>query len=85
MFARQGLLAPLDDANTSRCVLAERAFSRTLAGSCNVPLAGFAEALGQVRTALGVALAAFAGAPWIGERWVQGTLASSRLPAAGAP
>jgi hydroxymethylbilane synthase len=37
------LLAPLVHAPTRQCVLAERAFSRALAGSCNVPLAGFAE------------------------------------------
>jgi hydroxymethylbilane synthase len=44
------LLAPLVHAPTRQCVLAERAFSRALAGSCNVPLAGFAEiAAGQLR------------------------------------
>jgi hydroxymethylbilane synthase len=44
------LLAPLVHAPTRQCVLAERAFSRALAGSCNVPLAGFAEiAGGQLR------------------------------------
>jgi len=37
------LLAPLTHAATQQCVIAERAFSRGLAGSCNVPLAGFAE------------------------------------------
>ncbi len=42
-----GLLAPLVHAPTRQCVLAERAFSRTLAGSCNVPLAGFAETSGE--------------------------------------
>lgn len=36
-------LAPLTHAPTRQCVLAERALSRALAGSCNVPLAGFAE------------------------------------------
>ena len=40
------LLAPLVHAPTRQCVLAERAFSRALAGSCNVPLAGFAEIAG---------------------------------------
>lgn len=38
-----GLLAPLHDDITAACVSAERALSRTLAGSCNVPLAGYAE------------------------------------------
>jgi hydroxymethylbilane synthase len=37
------LLKPLHDETTALCVSAERALSRTLAGSCNVPLAGFAE------------------------------------------
>jgi len=37
------LLAPLHDDATAACVRAERALSRTLAGSCNVPLAGYAE------------------------------------------
>jgi hydroxymethylbilane synthase len=35
------LLAPLDHAETASCVRAERAVARTLAGSCNVPLAAF--------------------------------------------
>jgi hydroxymethylbilane synthase len=36
-------LAPLNHADTRWCVEAERAFSRALAGSCQVPLGGFAE------------------------------------------
>ncbi len=36
-------LAPLHDPATAVCVLAERAFSRSLAGSCHTPLAGYAE------------------------------------------
>lgn len=40
------LLAPLVHQATRHCVYAERAFSRTLAGNCNVPLAGFAELSG---------------------------------------
>lgn len=39
-------LAPLVHGPTQHCVSAERAFSRTLAGSCNVPLAGFAVHIG---------------------------------------
>lgn len=35
-------LAPLNDAETAHCVRAERAFSRALGGSCQVPLGGFA-------------------------------------------
>ncbi|MCW5576833.1 MAG: hydroxymethylbilane synthase [Burkholderiales bacterium] len=41
------LLAPLSHRPTAQCVIAERAFSRALAGSCNVPLAGFAEISGD--------------------------------------
>lgn len=36
------LLAPLDDARTAACVRAERAVSRALGGSCQVPLAAHA-------------------------------------------
>jgi hydroxymethylbilane synthase len=39
-------LSPLDDADARWCVEAERAFSRALAGSCTVPLGGFAEISG---------------------------------------
>ena len=41
------LLRPLHDAETAACVLAERAMSRALAGSCQVPLGGFAEVSGK--------------------------------------
>ena len=40
------LLKPLHDDTTAHCVLAERALSRALAGSCNVPLGGFAQVTG---------------------------------------
>ena len=36
-------LRPLHHAPTAACVAAERSFSRALAGSCNVPLGGYAE------------------------------------------
>jgi len=39
-------LAPLDDAATSACVLAERALSRALSGDCQLPLAAYAVAKG---------------------------------------
>ncbi|MBV2235642.1 MAG: hydroxymethylbilane synthase [Sterolibacterium sp.] len=39
-------LAPLDHAATAVCVRAERAVSRALAGSCEVPLGAYAELLG---------------------------------------
>jgi hydroxymethylbilane synthase len=43
-------LAPLDDAATSACVLAERALSRALSGDCQLPLAAYAVASGaQIR------------------------------------
>jgi len=35
------LLAPLDDAETARCVTAERALTRHLQGNCQVPIAAF--------------------------------------------
>jgi hydroxymethylbilane synthase len=38
------VLAPLNHPDTEACVLAERAFSRALAGSCTVPLGAFAVA-----------------------------------------
>jgi hydroxymethylbilane synthase len=40
------VLAGLNDADTRWCVEAERALSRALAGSCQVPLGGFAEISG---------------------------------------
>jgi hydroxymethylbilane synthase len=39
-------LAPLDDAVTSACVRAERTLSRELSGSCQLPLAAYAVAMG---------------------------------------
>src|SRR5690606_31301104 len=39
-------LAPLNDADTSACVRAERAVARALAGSCEVPLGASAELRG---------------------------------------
>jgi len=42
------LLAPLNHPDTAACVTAERAMSRALAGSCQVPLGGFAEIAGGV-------------------------------------
>src|SRR5688572_9735698 len=60
------LLAPLNDAASARCVSAERAFSRALSGSCNVPLGAYAELEGgRLR------LRGFVGAP-DGSRMVHG-------------
>lgn len=39
-------LAPLDDRSSAACVRAERAVSRSLSGSCQLPLAAFGEVLG---------------------------------------
>jgi hydroxymethylbilane synthase len=39
-------LAPLHHAPTAACVTAERSFSRSLAGSCNVPLGAYGELAG---------------------------------------
>ena len=51
-------VTPLHDVATAQCVIAERALSRALAGSCNVPLGGFAEVTGaQLR------LRGYVGAP----------------------
>ena len=52
------LLKPLHDEATAACVCAERALSRALAGSCNVPLGGYAEI-----SAARLALRGFVGAP----------------------
>lgn len=60
------LLAALDHAPTARCVAAERAFSRALAGSCNVPLGAYAEVEGTR-----LRLRGFVGAP-DGSRLVRG-------------
>lgn len=40
--AMAAAVAPLNDAQTAHCVKAERAFSRALGGSCQVPLGGYA-------------------------------------------
>lgn len=45
--AVMAMLAPLNDPDTAACVRAERAVSRALAGSCQVPLAAYAESQGE--------------------------------------
>ncbi len=42
------LMQPLHHLETAQCVEAERAMSRALGGSCQVPLGGFAEITGEV-------------------------------------
>jgi hydroxymethylbilane synthase len=59
-------LAVLNHAATARCVAAERAFSRSLSGSCVVPLGAYAEAEGR-----DLRLRGFVGAP-DGSRVVSG-------------
>ena len=54
----RSMLAPLDDEPTALAVRAERAVARTLAGSCNVPLAAYAELSGET-----MRLRGFVGAP----------------------
>ncbi|HSF20968.1 MAG TPA: hydroxymethylbilane synthase [Burkholderiales bacterium] len=61
-------LAVLNHAATARCVAAERAFSRSLSGSCVVPLGAYAEAEGR-----DLRLRGFVGAP-DGSRVVSGEL-----------
>jgi hydroxymethylbilane synthase len=62
------LLAVLNHAATARCVGAERAFSRALSGSCNVPLGAYAETEGG-----NIRLRGFVAAP-DGSRMVSGEL-----------
>lgn len=69
------LLAPLSHGPTAICISAERAFSRALAGSCNVPLGAFAE-LGDGR----LRLRGYVGSP-DGSRFTRG----DRDGAADAP
>jgi len=42
------LLAPLNHSDTADCVRAERAMSRALGGSCQVPLGGYAQIAGDI-------------------------------------
>lgn len=70
------LLAPLDHPATALCVRAERALSRALAGSCNVPLGGFAEISGER-----MRLRGFVGAP-DGKRQVSAELEGAAAAAA---
>ncbi len=60
------LMAPLNHQFTAACVYAERAFSRALAGSCTVPLAGYADRCDEA-----LRLRGFVGAP-DGTRAVRG-------------
>ena len=47
------ILAPLNHGDTEQCVLAERGFSRALAGSCTVPLGAYAIKQGDTITMQG--------------------------------
>ncbi|MBS0558126.1 MAG: hydroxymethylbilane synthase [Proteobacteria bacterium] len=52
----QDLIAPLHDADTARCVGAERAMTRYLQGSCQVPIAAFC-----IETEIGLHLSGLVG------------------------
>jgi hydroxymethylbilane synthase len=62
------LLEPLDHVPTALAVRAERTVARALAGSCNVPLAAYAEVSGDT-----MRLRGFVGAP-DGSRIARGTI-----------
>jgi len=49
----RAILAPLNHQDTELCVLAERGFSRALAGSCTVPLGAYATKRGDTITMQG--------------------------------
>jgi len=63
-------LAPLRDAETTHCVRAERAFSRSLGGSCQVPLGAHA-ILERSASATMLWLRAFVATP-DGRQWIEG-------------
>lgn len=65
------LLKPLGHGETTLCVSAERALSRTLSGSCNVPLGAYAQLEGGA-----LRLRAFVGTP-DGNRMIAGERAGS--------
>ena len=46
--ALRALLAPLQDEHSAACVKAERAVSRSLGGSCQVPIAAYAQVAGDI-------------------------------------
>ena len=69
------LMQPLHHLETAQCVEAERAMSRALAGSCQVPLGGFAEIAGGM-----LRLRGFVASP-DGTRMVSGEL--SGMPETG--
>jgi len=69
------LMKPLDHRDTRACVTAERSLSRSLSGSCNVPLGAYAELAGA-----DLRLRAFVGLP-DGSRMIAG----ERTGPAGEP
>ncbi|MFK4753932.1 hydroxymethylbilane synthase [Oceanobacter antarcticus] len=50
----KALIAPLGHADTTACVLAERALNRRLQGGCQVPIAAYAERVGEQLTLRGL-------------------------------
>lgn len=77
----QALIAPLADADTSACVLAERAVSRALGGSCLSPIAGFGRLDADGRLHLAARVGAPDGTALVGDE-VRG--ARERAEALGA-
>ncbi len=63
----EALIAPLADADTSACVLAERAISRALGGSCLSPIAGFGRLDAQGRLHLAARVGAPDGSALVGD------------------
>ena len=66
------LLSPLNDTDTADCVRAERGMSRTLGGSCQVPLGGYAEIMNNAITLRGFV------AEVDGSRIISGSISGAR-------
>lgn len=73
------LMQPLHHLETAQCVEAERAMSRALGGSCQVPLGGFAQITDQILHLRGFVASPdgkcmindqISGAPETGKKWV---------------
>nr|WP_147073910.1 hydroxymethylbilane synthase [Sulfuriferula plumbiphila] len=69
------LLAPLNHIDTADCVRAERAMSRALGGSCQVPLGGYAQVAGDILSLRGFV------AEIDGSRIISGSVSGARQDA----
>ena len=69
------LLAPLNHSDTADCVRAERAMSRALGGSCQVPLGGYAQIAGDLLSLRGFV------AEIDGSRIISGSVSGARQDA----